>query len=210
MRRVVGLRACPALRAVTFAAVSSLGRCLVTDAVTKRLDEYVVPTKVASECYVDPGAATWTSSVAAAARGSRPADDVRWWLMDTGCPLDLTGIKTMSQDMKDSIEKCEDPVVLETPAGTVKAKRRACVQVEDLGEDVEPLALKDSPDVLSIGRRCVEHGYGFHWDPFSEDPFLVTPNGDKVKLRVFDYVPYLPDKWNAEGAPVLMDHGRSR
>ena len=38
--------------------------------------------------------------------------------------------------------KCEDPVVLETPAGTVKAKRRACVQVEDLGENVEPLALR--------------------------------------------------------------------
>ena len=43
--------------------------------------------------------------------------------MDTGCPLDLTGIKTMSSDMKESIERCDDPVILETPAGTVKAKR---------------------------------------------------------------------------------------
>jgi hypothetical protein len=33
--------------------------------------------------------------------------------------------------------------------------------------------------VLSVGRRCMEHGYAFHWEPW-EKPVHVCPGGNKI------------------------------
>mgnify|MGYP003327510338 CR=1 FL=1 len=88
--------------------------------------------------------------------------------MDSGSPVDIAGINTMSQDMKDGIECTNQCLTLETPNGDVVANQVTTVQIDKLGENVEPYALDDSPDVLSIGRRCLKHGYGFHWAMFSK------------------------------------------
>ena len=47
------------------------------------------------------------------------------------------------------------------------------VRVEPLREDVSALILESSPDVLSLGRRCVEMGYAFHWAPYSNTLVLA-------------------------------------
>ncbi len=60
--------------------------------------------------------------------------------------------------------------------------------------------LRDTPVVLSVGRRCVKYGYDFHWPPYSEEPVLTTPTGKPVVLTVADYVPYL--KTSAPAAPA--------
>jgi hypothetical protein len=44
--------------------------------------------------------------------------------------------------------------------------------------------------VLSVGRRCIEHGYGFYWPPW-EWPTLVCPDGKVVQLEVDQYVPFV-------------------
>ena len=36
-------------------------------------------------------------------------------------------------------------------------------QIGELGEVAAPYVLDSSPDVLSIGRRCIQHGYAFSW-----------------------------------------------
>ena len=57
---------------------------------------------------------------------------------------------------------------------------------------VEPRALDSSPNVLSLGHRCVVDGYIFHWDGYSIHPWLMHPRTlDKFFLEVLDFVPYL-------------------
>ena len=56
-----------------------------------------------------------------------------------------------------------------------------------------PYVLKSSPNVLSLGRRCVVDGYTFVWPPHSMRPYFIKPNGEKIYLRVEDYCPYLDD-----------------
>ena len=51
----------------------------------------------------------------------------------------------------------------------------------------------DTPDILSVGYRCQELGFGFHWDPHST-PYFGFPDGKtQVDLHVESYVPYLCD-----------------
>jgi hypothetical protein len=61
---------------------------------------------------------------------------------------------------------------------------------EELKDLVEPLVLPDTPAVLSIGRRCMQMGYGFYWHP-GQNPFLVTPDGNVIPLLVRKDIPYL-------------------
>ena len=52
--------------------------------------------------------------------------------------------------------------------------------------------MESCPAVLSVGRRCVDFGYSFHW-PAGGAPYLVRPDGARVELEVEGYVPYLPE-----------------
>ena len=90
-------------------------------------------------------------------------------------------------------------LVLDTANGTTVANETVLMQIGALQENIEPHLLEDTPDVMTVGRRCQEHGYGFAWDPFSDQPYYTKPdgkggwNGDVVPLYAFDYCPYLPD-----------------
>jgi len=64
--------------------------------------------------------------------------------------------------------------------------------------------MADSPDVLSMGRRCVQLGYSFHWPAGSMEPFLVRPDGVHVKLAVRDYLPFLVTKDEVDGSEAKL------
>ena len=55
-----------------------------------------------------------------------------------------------------------------------------------------PLLLESSPPVLSVGKRCMEEGYSFHW-PSGHNPYLISPDGKRHDLEVDNVVPYLLD-----------------
>ena len=97
------------------------------------------------------------------------------------------------------------------------------------GEDaiIDPYVLPDSPDVLSIGRRCVDQGYGFYWKPYSQSPALIPPDAHMPRvdssraskewtwLEVDDYIPYLVDTHNplpnvSQGKSCPMPLARAR
>ena len=61
---------------------------------------------------------------------------------------------------------------------------------EELNTVVEPYVLAETPAVLSICRRCMRMGYGFHWHP-GVNLVLVTPDGNVVSLSVERDIPYL-------------------
>ena len=51
--------------------------------------------------------------------------------------------------------------------------------------------MDDSLPLLSLGRRCLYEGFGFHWDA-GQPPYLVYPNGSELTLEVEANVPYIP------------------
>ena len=85
------------------------------------------------------------------------------------------------------------------PAGSVP------MRAEALGEVSTALVLENTPNVLSVGLRCMEYGYGFYW-PLSEMPYWVTPDGDRVYCKVENNVPLLPSDANSVvSAPAVFD-----
>ena len=62
--------------------------------------------------------------------------------------------------------------------------------VRELSLPIQPLVLADSPAVLSLGKRCLEDGYSFHW-PAGEQPTFVGPDGKHIPLIVRHNVPYV-------------------
>ena len=68
----------------------------------------------------------------------------------------------------------------DTANGELKADRTVRLQIEGLYDDCDLYVLADTPDVISIGRRCVQLGYGFHWEPSSKKPYFTRPVAKEV------------------------------
>ena len=151
---------------------------------------------------------------------------VRWWLQDTGSPFDFARGDTLPDYVRTGRKT---KIEVETANGLAESDTCAYFQIPAFGENMDPYKMEDCPDVMTVGRRCVDEGYGFIWLPWSEQPFYITPthNAELKKLiaalsRVsdggtpgqlhrnciipllsVDYVPYFPDNYNAQNAPSL-------
>jgi hypothetical protein len=131
--------------------------------------------------------------------------------MDTGCGDDIANIGDMTDSMKSSRHDAGDlALVFETANGETACNEMCDYFIKALKSCCAGMAycMPDSPDVLSIGLRCVELGFGFWWEPYSETPALIPPGatlpkydktgaaGQWVWLETEDYIPYLVDKQN--------------
>ena len=65
--------------------------------------------------------------------------------------------------------------------------------VENLNELMQPCILPTTPDVLSMGRRCIDKGYSFWWPCGSHSPSFILPDESVVHCTVIDYTPYILD-----------------
>ena len=123
-------------------------------------------------------------------------------LCDTGSPFDVVGRAGLPDGwIQERIEVLEEPVRMETANGEILADRTIGLEFEAIGEqEIRPFVLENAPDLISIGRRCLEMGYSFHWPSGSKSPFFVLPESNqRVHLQVVDYLPYLVDEHNTEG-----------
>ena len=112
------------------------------------------------------------------------------WIADTGCGYDLI---QLDEVMRNKVVKrpCKgEPIRLDTANGLVEIKEQVALHVPEINEEVRACVLEATPAVLSVGRRCMEHGYAFHWEP-GRAPILVCPGGNILHLGVEHYVPYL-------------------
>jgi hypothetical protein len=66
----------------------------------------------------------------------------------------------------------------------------------ELSQDAQPRILDESPNVLSVGRRCVHEGFGFAWLS-GELPCLIDPSGAIVQLDAQHDAPCL------QSGPIL-------
>ena len=66
---------------------------------------------------------------------------------------------------------------------------------------MEPLVMDDTPDVISIGWRCVELGWSFWWPPVSLHPVLTPPQGKAIVCNVRGHILYI-DVSSQESVPA--------
>ena len=78
--------------------------------------------------------------------------------------------------------KATVPITLSTANDLVNGNLAVRQQIGEFNEVAEPYLLDSTPDVLPIGRRCVEDGYAFHWEPYSLHPTIITAEGKVVTL----------------------------
>ena len=140
-----------------------------------------------------PNAVPSSVALAASNYGFGPRENYRSWLLDTGCKYDLTTRSSIPQHQVDSIFTAPMPILLATANDLVHGDKVVSQQIGELGEVAEPYVLDSTPDVLSIGRRCVEDGYRFVWEPYSPHPTITNYSGKVVTLVSRDCCPYLDD-----------------
>ena len=107
-------------------------------------------------------------------------------LIDSGSAFDLA-----PENCPGERAKRANLPALSIANGTVLPTIVAEAVVPELGEHCSFLNLEQTPYALSLGRRCVLHGYGFHWPAFSEHPALTLPNEETRQLTLENYVPVL-------------------
>eukprot|EP00974_Lingulodinium_polyedra_P073622 7127530-Lingulodinium_polyedra.AAC.1 len=81
--------------------------------------------------------------------------------MDMGCGHDLI-TSSDAQKMQDFIRKASTAVNFNTANGVARGTEVVDLFVEEFGTNVEPL-LNSTPNVLSIGMRCMKYGYTLVW-----------------------------------------------
>ena len=82
------------------------------------------------------------------------------WILDTGCGHDLVQGDTLPKASRDMIERATSIRNLHTANGTSQATKVAALQVDHFMENIQPYVLPATPNVLSIGRRCRNDGFG--------------------------------------------------
>ena len=115
------------------------------------------------------------------------SDFVRF-IMDTGCGFDLIDAATARLFPK-AIRDVQ-PMDIHTANGTTTFNKALEFHVNPLSENASAFVLPDTPWVLSVGLRCQEMGYGFHWFPY-QTPYVILPNGTRIDLQVDGGIPYL-------------------
>eukprot|EP00974_Lingulodinium_polyedra_P040683 3908396-Lingulodinium_polyedra.AAC.1 len=84
--------------------------------------------------------------------------------------------------MKEFIKKASTSVNFNTANGAAKGTEVVDLFAEEFGAHVEPYVLNRTPNVFSIGLRCMKYGYTFVW-PKGKRPYFVLPNGQVVVLE---------------------------
>ena len=120
---------------------------------------------------------------------AKPKSGVKLWLIDTGCGHDLIG-KTELKACKALAKRAKVPIMFSTANGQTPANDVGEMFVQELGEAVEPYILEDTPAVLSVGMRCMQHNYTFVW-PAGQSPYFLSPSGMIIACEVIDNIPYI-------------------
>ena len=84
---------------------------------------------------------------------------IRRWLADTGCGYDLLETSMVAELGGQSLIRLRDPKYLQTANGVTSLHHEMTMRVRRLDEFAEILRVKNTPSVISIGKRCVEMGY---------------------------------------------------
>ena len=110
-------------------------------------------------------------------------------MLDSGCSIDLIGLGDLSRDERELIVQ-NAKLSLRTANGKTNTRGLAHVRVKGIEELLEAYVLDSTPSLLSLGKRCMELGYRFVWEPFTR-PKFYDPRGRRITVEVINHVPYL-------------------
>jgi hypothetical protein len=79
--------------------------------------------------------------------------------------------------------------------------------IPQFDEMAEVLCCKNTPSVISIGKRCLEMGCAFYWPPYSVSPFFFKPDGTHVVMTVENDIPYLTGANDDTACPGIEGDG---
>ena len=95
-------------------------------------------------------------------------------LVDTGCGYDLISAWRLTRHSNHIC--CLPKQIFNTANGPKDASRGVVARIDAIcDDDCEFYLMKDTPTIISIGKRCAERGDAFIWLP-GLIPVLVTPD----------------------------------
>ena len=125
------------------------------------------------------------------------------WIVDTGCGNDLVCRKDL-RGHEHMFRHATHPQMLLTANGPTLADREIPLTIAKLAnEEISPYILDQTPNVLSMGRRCVLDNYSFWWPGGSLSPAFTRPDGETCFCVVRGYIPYLEDD-GSDTAPAMV------
>ena len=99
------------------------------------------------------------------------------WILDSGSGFDLISGQSLTVADRRMITKTDIPRRMATANGITTAEEQLSVHVDGINSAVDAVILDNSPcNVLSVGKPCMEKGFGFEWNP-GEPPRLSLPDG---------------------------------
>ena len=111
------------------------------------------------------------------------------FIMDTGCGHDLiSNEKVVKHNLEIFVGK--ETMKFQTANGVTTTEVVAKCKTDSFDEPIEAYVMENSPSVLSVGKRCMNHGYTFVW-PHGREPFMINPDGGRVQFQVKGDIPYL-------------------
>ena len=84
------------------------------------------------------------------------------WLIDTGSGHDLVDF-ALVPDSAQLIEPANSNIVPRTANSGCRPNGSIIMDIKPLKETSSALVLENTPNVLSVGLRCMGYGYSFHW-----------------------------------------------
>ena len=110
-------------------------------------------------------------------------------MLDSGCGIDLIGYSDLSSEERNMTSDVAK-LTLRAANGKTSMRGVAHMIVDGIEELIEAHVLESTPSLLSLVKRCLEHGYRLIWDPFAE-PKFYDPHGTPVRIEVIHNIPYL-------------------
>ena len=113
------------------------------------------------------------------------------FLADTGSEEDLISQYDQQSFFPEaSVVDATKPVSLITANGPVLGDKSVNLTIPELGQSLECYVLENTPPVCSVGRRCMDEGFDFHWYA-GKPPYFVTPDGKKLRCKMKGRVPVI-------------------
>ena len=108
------------------------------------------------------------------------------FLVASGASLHVMSKRDLTQEEKDTIQKSKGAWLIMTANVTTHAFQEATEYVYDLDMFVWVQPLKESPAVLSLRKKCQEHGCSYAWQP-GQPPCLVN-HGRYIECKTNNHI----------------------
>lgn len=111
------------------------------------------------------------------------------FIIDSGSGHDLIAAKKVGR--MDLPMYDDDVVSFHTANGVTVSTKKVDIGFEAFDEVASLHVLEDTPSVLTMGKRCLEHehGYSFVW-PAGKNPYMIDKDGNFISMNVKDSIPY--------------------